>query len=57
MVIILIFAVPLTVLPTLQSFSVYPLYASLELTQFVLYLAALGLLFRNESSQWFSAHR
>lgn len=57
LIIILLFAVPLTVLPTLQSFSVYPFFALLELVQFVLYLVALGLLFRAESSAWFSGNR
>ena len=57
LVVILLFAVPLTVLPTLQSFSVYPFFASLELVQFVFYLIALGLLFRKESSAWFSGNR
>lgn len=54
---ILLFAVPLTLLPTLQSFSVFPFFALLELVQFVFYLVALGLLFRQESSAWFSGNR
>ena len=57
LVIILLFAIPLTVLPTLQSFSVYPLFAALEVIQVVLFLVALGLLFRNDASRWFSDHR
>ena len=57
LIVILFFAVPLTVLPTLQSFSGYPFFASLEIVQFVFYVAALGLLFRKESSAWFAGKR
>ncbi len=56
LVVILILAVPLIILPSLQAFSVYPFFASLELIQVVLYLTALVLLFRDDASGWFAGN-
>jgi len=44
----------MAILPTMQSFSYYPLYSALELAQILVYSAALILLFRKASGDWFA---
>ncbi len=53
MLAILVIALPLVVLPTLQSFFHFPVYGLLELAQLVLFVLALVLLFQRSSSAWF----
>lgn len=50
---ILIVAIPLASLPTLQSFTHYPLYGLLEIVSIALYVGATMLLFGKRASTWF----
>ena len=57
MIAIFVVAIPLVVLPTLQSFSHYPVYGAIEIVQVILYLVALRMLFRQDASAWFARER
>ncbi len=52
--IIMLFAIPLTIWPSLQALNEYPFYGALEVMQVVLFLSALLLLFRGPGGAWFS---
>ncbi len=52
---ILVMGIPLTVLPALGGISHNPVNMGLVLLQLGLYIAALVLMFRRQSSDWFDA--
>jgi hypothetical protein len=54
LVVLLALAIPLRVLPILQSISHYPVYTALEVVQVGLYVGALVLLLQKSSSEWFA---
>ena len=54
LVALLAVAIPLRVLPILQSISHYPVYSALEVAQVGLYIGALVLLLKKSSSEWFT---
>ncbi|MCP3868359.1 MAG: hypothetical protein GY703_09745 [Gammaproteobacteria bacterium] len=51
---IFIIHLPLTIIPTINSFSINPIHASLGMVQLVLYIAALLLLFHGSASGWYT---
>ena len=57
MVVILIIAIPLTILPAFASFSHNPVHTSLGFVQLGMYIIGLVFLFHRSSSNWFGAEK
>jgi len=55
MVVLFIFAIPLTILPAFASYSHNPIDALLGFIQIVLYIIGIAFLFHGSSSSWFGS--